>query len=206
MKRLRAFFESIMFAGLQPGARPGQAQRTKGLGPLRGPIDRFLSGSAPKDPMYLTNRSLGRKVRAWAVVVAPCLLVIGIVALALSGNYFQRAEAVPKDMTAAEVARKILPNIAKDIKIETNRDVEVVEVRVERAPELKLTGSLRNNSARNFAAVDVVFNLTDSTGSEVGAVNGHIENLAPKSVKAFQIPIPQRNASFAMVREVGISR
>jgi hypothetical protein len=179
----------------------------KWLGPLRGPIDRLLSGGAPKDPLYLTNRSLGQKVKAWAVVVVPCLLVIGVFALALSRNYFQRADApVPKDMTAAEVARKILPNMAKDIKIETNRDVEVVEVHVDRGAELKLTGSVRNNSARNLAAVDVVFNLTDTTGSDVGALNGHIENLAPNSVRPFQIPIPQRNAVFAMVREVSISR
>src|SRR5450432_823103 len=194
MKRLRAFFESILFAGLKPDARPGQTREMKWLGPLRRAIDRFLSGGSPKDPLYLTNRSLGRKVGAWAVVAVPCLLIMGVVALALSRNYFDSPEApAPKEMTAEEVSQKVLPNIAKNIQIDTNRDVEVVEVHVEHGAELKLMGSVRNNSAKNFAAVEVVCNLTDSTGSELGAVSGHIENLAPKSVKAFQIPIQQRN-------------
>ena len=208
MKRLRAFFESILFAGLKPGARPaGQTQGMKWLGPLRDAIDRFLSGGAPKDPLYLTNRSLGRKVGFWAVVALPCLLIMGVVALALSRNYFDPADApAPKEMTPEEVSRKVLPNIARNIQIDTNRDVEVVEVHVERAAELRVVGSVRNNSARNFAAVDVVCNLTDVRGSELGAVSGHIENLAPKSVKAFQFPIQQRNAAFALVREIGISR
>ena len=205
MKRLRAFLDAIVFADLKPGARPGQTQETKWRGWLRRPIDRFLSGGASKDPLYLTNRSLGQKIKVWAMVAVPCVLIIGAVALALSSNYFDPPAArAPKEMTE-EISRKVLPNITKDIKIDTNRDVEVVEVHVEHA-ESKLMGSVKNNSARNFAAVDVVFNLTDATGSQLGAVNAHIENLAPKSVKAFQIPIPQRNASFAMVREVGISR
>jgi hypothetical protein len=208
MKRLRAFFESIVFADLKPGAvRQGKTQAKNWLGPLRDPIDRFLSGGASKDPLYLTNRSLGQKVKAWAVVAVPCLVIIGVVALALSKEYFAPPDApAQKEMTPAEVSRKILPNIPKDIVIDTNRDVEVVEVHVEHAAEVKLTGSVRNNSARHFAAVDVVFNLTDKTGSQLGAVNTHIENLAPKSVKAFQIPIPQPNAAFALVREVGITR
>jgi hypothetical protein len=207
MKRLRAFFESIVFAGMRPGTRQGQTQGRNWSGPLRGSIDRLLSGGGSKDPLYLTNRSRSQKVRAWAVVVVPCLLIVGLIGLALSQNYFQPADApVPKALTAAEVSRKILPNIGKDIKIETNRDVEVVEVHVEHAAELKLIGSVRNNTARSFSAVDVVFNLTDISGSEIGAVNGHIENLGPKSVKAFQIPIAQRNATFALVREIGISR
>ena len=207
MKRLRAFFESIVFADLKPGARPGQTSEVNWLGPLRGPIDRFLSGGASKDPLYLTNRSLGQKIKVWAMVAVPCVLIIGAVALALSSNYFDPPAArAPKEMTAEEISRKVLPNITKDIKIDTNRDVEVVEVHVEHASPLKVAGLVKNNSASNFAAVDVVFNLTDSRGSQLGAVNGHIENLAPKSVKPFQFPIRQQNAAIAIVREIGISR
>jgi hypothetical protein len=207
MKRLRAVFESIVFANLKPGTRPGPTQGTKWLGPLRGPIDRFLSGGASHDPLYLTNRSLGRKIAAWSVVAVPCLLLIGVVALALSRNYFDPPDTpAPKEMTPEEVSRKILPNIAKDIRIDTNRDVEVVEVHVEHGSQPKVVGSVRNNSATNIAVVDVVFNLTDTSGSQVGAVNAHIEQLAPKAVKTFQFPIRQQKAAFALVREVGTSR
>ena len=108
-------------------------------------------------------------------------------------------------MTPEEVSRKILPNIAKDIAIETNHDVEVVEVRVDHSTPLKLVGTLRNNSTHSISGVDVVFNLTDGTGSQVGAVGGHVENLAPKAVREFQFPITQPTASFALVRELNLT-
>jgi hypothetical protein len=137
----------------------------------------------------------------------PCLLIVGFVALTLSRNYFDPPDVKPaKAMTPEEISRKLLPNIGKDIQIETNRDVEVVEAHVEHVDQSKVAGSLRNNTAKNFAAVDVVFNLTDSMGSQVGAVKGHIENLEPKAVKAFQFPIRQQNAAFALVREVNTSQ
>jgi len=133
---------------MKPGARPGQTQGKKWLGPLRGTIDRFLSGGSQKDPLYLTNRTLGQKMKAWSVVAVPCLLIIGFVALTLSRDYFDPPEGKPqKEMSPEEVSRKILPNIGKDILIETNHDVEVVEVHVD-GENLKLTGSLRNNSTK----------------------------------------------------------
>ena len=174
MKRLRTLFESIVFAGLRPGDRPEQTRENPWLGRLRASIDRFLSGGAPKDPLYLTNRSLAQKLKAGALIAAPCLLAMGVAALALSGKYFDPPDRpAPKEMTAEEISRKILPNIGRNVRIDTNRDVEVVEAHLEHAAELKLTGSVRNNSARNFAAVDVVFNLTDTAGSQSRNVGHH---------------------------------
>jgi hypothetical protein len=206
MKRLRALFESIVFADMKPGARTEQTQGRKSFAPVASWWERVLSGGAQKDPLYLTNRSTGQKIKAWSVIAVPCLLIIGFVAITLSRDYFDPPEVTPqKEMTAEEVSRKLLPNMAKDIQIETNHDVEVSEAHVETA-SMKLTGRLKNNSTKRFAAVDVVFNLTDSTGSQVGAVNGHVENLDPKAVKAFEFPIQQRNAAFALVRELSLSR
>jgi hypothetical protein len=48
----------------------------------------------------------------------------------------------------------------------------------------------------------VVFDLTNSTGSQIGAISGTVENLPPSGHKEFQIPIKQRDAAFALVREV----
>src|SRR5207244_6582914 len=65
MKRLREFFESIVFAGMNRGARPRPAPGTKGLGRLRGALERLLSGSAPTDPRS-EERRVG-KARSYAM-------------------------------------------------------------------------------------------------------------------------------------------
>jgi len=204
MKRIRALFESIVFSGLKPGAPPAQPNAEKWYAPLLAVWDRILSGGEQRDPLYLTNRTLGQKIRLWLMVAVPCLLVIGFVAIMLSRNIFYDPPDAPahKEMSAEEVSRKILPNIAKNIQIETNHDVEVVEVHVDQTHPMKVSGSIRNNTASTVTAVDIIINLTDSIGSQLGAVNGRVENLPPKAVKTFEFPIEQRNAAVALVREV----
>lgn len=180
MKRLRELFDSIVFAG--------------------------MNGSAPADPLYLTNRSLGRTIKSWSLVAIPCLFIVGLVAFTLSKDYSGPPEAAPrKEPSAEETARKILPDIARDIKIDSNKDVEVVQVRVDRSA-MKLAGTVRNNTAHAIAVADVVFDLANTSGSQVGAVRGHIENLPPKTAKDFEFPIKQRDATFVLVRELSTSR
>ena len=206
MKRLRELFESIVFAGMKPGARPGQTQGMKWLGPLRGTVERLLSGSAPPDPLYLSNRSLSRRILSWSLVVIPCLFIVGLVALTLSNDYFDPPPAAPqKESPAEEAARKTLPNLARDVKIDSNRDVEVVQVRVDRSAR-KVAGTVRNNTAHAIAGTDVVFNLANTSGSQIGAVKHHIENLPPKTTRDFEFPIKLQDAAFVMVRELNTSR
>jgi hypothetical protein len=206
MKRLREFFESIAFAGMKPGARPGQKQEIKWLAALRGSVERFLSGTAPSDPLYLTNRSRAQRIKAWSLVAVPCLVIVGLVALALSKSYFDPPDAPPpKELSAEEITRKLLPNVARDITLDSNKDVEVVQVHVNRA-DMNVAGTVRNNTAHAIAVTDVTFNLTDKTGSQVGAVTGHIENLPPKTTKDFQFPIKQRDATLVLVRDLSTSR
>jgi hypothetical protein len=206
MKRLRELFESIVFAGMKPGTRQGQTEGMKWLGPLRGLVERLLSGSAPSDPLYLTNRSLGRTIKSWSLVAIPCLFIVGLVVFTLSKDYSGPPEAAPeKEPSAEEAARQILPNIPMDIKIDSNKDVEVLQVHVDRSA-LKVAGTVRNNTAHAIAAADVIFNLANASGSEVGAVSGHIENLPPKTTRDFEFPIKQRDAAFVLVRELSTSR
>jgi hypothetical protein len=206
MTRLRELFESIVFAGMKPGASPERTQGMKWLGPLRGPVERLLSGSAPSDPLYLTNRSRGRRIKAWSLVAIPCLFIVGLVALTLSNDYIDPPEAASqKESPEVEAARKILPNLARDIKIDSNKDVDLVEVHVDRSA-MKVAGTVRNNTAHAIAVTDVVFNLANKSGSRVGAVRGHIENLPPKTTKDFEFPIKQRDAAFVLVREMSTTR
>src|SRR5205814_1173298 len=122
------------------------------------------------------------RIRSWSLVAVPCLIVVAVVALALS-NYFSPPEAAPpKELSAEEVSRKILPKLAKDIQIDSNKEVEVMEVRVDRSGQ-QLSGTVKNNTSHSIPVAEVVFTLTDGDGSVLGAVSGRIENLAPKTTR-----------------------
>ena len=132
---------------------------------------------------------------------------MGLVALSLSKNFFDPPVAAPqKELSPAETARKVLPNIGGDITIDTNRDVEVMQIRIDHSGPVRLTGIVQNNTSHAIRLTDIVFNLTNKSGSQVGAVNCRIDNLAPKATQEFQIPLKQQDAAFALVREVSTSR
>ena len=87
----------------------------------------------------------------------------------------------------------------KDLKPAPPADVQVLEVRVDGS---RLVGVVKNTTAREIAVAELVIDLTDSAGSQVGAVTATVEKLPPSSTKEFQIPIKQQDAAIALVREV----
>ncbi len=201
MRRLRQFLESIVFAGLKPDARAGVAGRFAWWGAIRNRIDRFVSGAAPSDPLYLSNRTFAQKARSALIVVVPVLLVAGFMVLALS-DVFTPAPAPKAEPKPGEIAAKLLPNLENNITLVSNKDVEVVEARIEHGPSTKLVGTVKNNTPRVIHEANLVFDLTDMMGSQVGAVSTKVDNLAPGAVATFQLPIQQSNAQFVLVREV----
>ncbi len=205
MKRLRAFIESIVFAGLRPaGAKTTpQGSQWKWLGPLSGPVERLLSGGpAPTDPLYLTNRSWNQKIRSWTLIGIPCLVLLVAVGFVLS-SLMSPPEAKPtKEVSASEIAAKMLPDMNKDLHLSTNHDVEVMDVKVETAGGTKLVGTLRNTTAHEIAVAEVIVDLTNLSGSQLGAVSATVEKLPANGTKSFSTPIRQSDAAFALVREV----
>src|SRR5262249_17475090 len=71
--RLRDLIESVVFAGLKPGA-PSSPRQNKRLGSLGRQLDRFLDGGAQSDPLYLSNRSLMQRARFVAGILVAWLL------------------------------------------------------------------------------------------------------------------------------------
>ena len=201
-RRLRQFVESIMFAGMTPGAPAPQSQRLRWLGPLRRPVERLVSGGAtPLDPLYLTNRTIGQRIRAALAIAVPCMIVLSLTGLAV-GNYFVKKNPPAKpELSPAELAAKMLPNL-DDVRIDTNRDVDIMEVHIDRTSGTALTGTVKNNTAHQIETADIVFDLTDSAGSQLGGVKQRLENLAPQTRTNFRLPIEQNTARFALVREV----
>ena len=123
--RFRRFVESIVYAGMKPAAPKAQSAPAGKSGPL-GFLERFLSAPTPNDPFYLTNQTTGQKLRRVLMFSLPLVVVIGGILFAIF--LYHPGSQKPKELTPAEVAAKILPNFNKDIKLEANRDLEVMEV------------------------------------------------------------------------------
>jgi hypothetical protein len=201
-KRFRGFVDSVVFAGLKPDAPREQSKRTRWLGPLRGLVDRVLSRPAPSDPLYLSNRTFDQKVKLWLAIAVPCLILAGVTVLGLS--HFFRAElpGPAPEPSAAVLAAKLFPNADKTIKTQVDRDVQVLDAHVESEDGMKVVGTVKNNTNRLIHTTTIILNLTDIMGSHLGAVSAQVDNLAPNATVKFQIPIEQKDAASALVREI----
>jgi hypothetical protein len=102
--------------------------------------------------------------------------------------------------TSAEINQKILPNLDKNIHVEVNRDLEVMEVHIEHSTDPQLVCTARNNTKHAILNGEVIFDLTDASGSQLGAVTVPM-SLPPLSSTKFQVAIRQQTAAFALVRE-----
>jgi hypothetical protein len=201
-KRFRKFIDSIVFAGLKPGAPREQVKARQWFGPLRGLADRILSRPAPSDPLYLTNRTFGQKMKLALLIAVPCLILAGGVLLLLSNIFQANGPGPAPEPSAAVLAAKLLPNLPKTIDIQVNKDVQVMEAHVEREGGMRATGTVKNNTGRQIHTTEIILNLTDEAGSHLGAVSAKVDNLAPNATAKFQVPIEQKDAAFALVREV----
>ena len=201
MKRVMALLESIAFAGMKPGAQTAPKRQLAWLGPLRGPVERLLSGGpAPTDPLYLTNRTLGRKLLSWSLIGIPCLALLAGIGVKLSSLDPPLAKPA-KELTAAEITAKLLPNMDKDFKLAPASDVQVLEARVDGT---RLVGKVKNTSTKEIAGAELVIDLADAEGSQVGAVSTVVGKIPPLGTRNFEISIKQRRAATATVREVSV--
>ncbi len=165
-------------------------------------MDRVLSRPAPSDPLYLSNRTFDQKVKLWLAIAVPCLILAGVAVLGLSHFFQAKLPGPAPEPSAAVLAAKLLPNVDKTIKIEVNKDVQVLDAHVESEGGMKVVGTVKNNTDRLIHTTEIILNLTDIMGSHLGAVSAQVDNLAPNATVKFQIPIEQKDAAFALVREV----
>ena len=202
IKRFRRFIDSVVFAGLKPEAPKEQAKRLPWLGPLRGLLERVLLRPAPSDPLYLSNRTFDQRVKVGLVIAVPCLIVVCVMALGLRHFFHAQGPGPAREISGAELAKKLLPDMEKSIKIEVNKDVQVLDAHVEREGGMKVVGTIKNNTGRLIHTTEIVLNLADTMGSQLGAVSARVDNLAPNATASFQIPIEQTEAVIVLVREV----
>ena len=195
--RFQNFVESIVYAGMKPGAKPAQGAPAA----KPGLFARWFSGPAPSDPLYLTNQTFGQKARRLLLILAPLVVVVVGVIVAI-GILSPKTTKAPKELTPAEVAAKVLPGFSTDIKLDSNKDLEVMEVHFEHNGDTQIVGNLKNVTDHKIAEAIVVFDLADTSLSRLGGVTVTETDLAPGAVRAFKRSIEQATAAYGMVREV----
>jgi hypothetical protein len=205
-KRIKQFLENLAYTGLKAqGGRTAQtAPQRQGF--IRAWAESRLTKGGPSDPLYLSNRTLAQKLRAWALVGLPVVAVLGGLGLVLFG-YFDKDAPIappPAGLSNAEMAREMLPNLNKDLHIETQHDLEVEDVHVVVGAPSRLVGVAKNITDRQISKAELVFDLTDRSGSRQGAVSTELKNIASKTSVPFQFAIESSAATFALVREVQV--
>lgn len=203
MKRLRSVFESVAYAGMKPQGSAAPRPARRWLGPLRGPVERFLNGPGSSDPLYLSNRTRGQKVRLGVLIGLPCAMVLTFVALAALGKFdAAHLRRPPPVVSDAEVAARMLPGLSHGVAPRSDSGLEVLEVAVGGG---RIASTVRN--VRDHAIVDaeVTFELTDGVGSRLGAVNCRLPRIEARATAAFHAAIPQTDAVRAVVREMHVT-
>jgi hypothetical protein len=188
-------FRSLKSAGHAEVARDVRPARKPGL------LSRLLSPPAPSDPLYLSNRTSFQKVRRVLLIAVPLLLLAGGLFVATRIDNSRTPKPVA-ELTPAEVAAKTLPAFNKEIKLDTNRDVEVIDVHVEHSRGTQLVGNLRNTTSHRIAEAVVVFDLANDIRSQLGGVTVTETNLPPGAIRSFRKPIEQATAVHVVVREM----
>jgi hypothetical protein len=197
LNRLKTIFESVVYAGMKPGARSAEGTPTA----KPGFFARMLNGPSQSDPLYLTNQTSGQKARRILLMLSPMLLVIvgGLVAIKV---FAPKTTSAPRALTAAEVRARVLPIFNKEIIVDSNKDLEVTEVHFEHTAGNLIAGNIRNKTNHQIIQAVVVFDLADPSNSGIGGVTVTETNLAPGASRSFRMPIEQANATYALVRQV----
>jgi hypothetical protein len=190
--RFHSFFKSAGRAEVAPDFRPA---RKPGL------LSRLLSPPAPSDPLYLSNRSFFQKARRFLLVAVPLVLLVGGLFVATQIDNSRTPKPVA-ELTPEEVAAKTLPAFNKEIKLDSNKDLQVIEVHVEHSRGTQLVGNLRNTTTHPIAEAVVVFDLVDASRSQLGGVTVTETGLLPGAIRSFRKPIEQANAAYVVVREL----
>jgi hypothetical protein len=182
---------AVRSTGAAPPAKTG----------LAAALQRFLSGPAVSDPMYLTNQTFGQKAKRVLLVAAPILIVVLSVAGAMM--YYAKKHAPPATaLTSAEVGAKLLPDFHPDLNLDSNKNLDVLKVQFEHSGGNVMTGVFQNKTNHLINEAEVIIDLFDDSGSNLGGVKVTEANLAAGESRNFQRAIEQSNAEHAMVREV----
>jgi hypothetical protein len=159
---------------------------------------RLLDKPTTNDPLYVSNRTTAQKWRTIAFVAGPFLVIAAVVILVQG---LKPPAPPPRQLTPAEIAAKMLPDATK-VPLESNPDVSVGDVQIEHSARPIVTGTINNTSARVLRKAEVLMWLADEHGSVLGSLTAQAHDVPPHGSAAFRIPLPFKNASIVLVRDV----
>jgi hypothetical protein len=144
------------------------ARRRGILAWLFAPIDRWLSAPGHSDPLHVTNRTLGQKLRVWAAVAAGVAAVGGTVYYIQSVHHRADTVAPQAELSPAEIAKSMLPNLDK-VQLE-NAAIRTVDARIVHGARTELEGTVQNGSTHKINGAEITFEIADEIGSKLGSV------------------------------------
>jgi hypothetical protein len=168
---------------------------------LRQRFERLLSGRAPTDPLYLTNRTWAQKLKVAGLIAVP-ILILGALVMIGATDMFHFSKADPYEHPLADAQPVPDTKPTPDPKL-TPTDLEVINIRIakdENPPVV--TGMVRNNTSQKVDSAEVSFYLADDRGSLMGTETTQVQGVGPHNTVTFRAPLKITNAQYVLVREV----
>ena len=191
---MRQALEKIIFAGLKPDAPPPVSSKSKLDSLLESAEDLAALGLRPTDKSLPGPTTWRKKV---GVVLA--LLLLGAAIFFLVKVLIRPAEQSESKAPLPPPLQIVSP----EVKIDKNKNLEVVEIEFDRTKEPKeIKGTLRNRTGKTFPQCEISFDVNSFEGVQLGGAATTLHNIGPHAVLHFRIPVPQRTAGFVMVREL----
>ncbi len=176
----------------------------KRFDPILVRIDRLISGKAPADPLYITNRSWQQKAKNAALAGAPVLLLIIVVAMG-STDLFRFRKVNPYEHTLREAAARPSSERLPELVLRP-ADLEVVNIRIAKdSGSPSVTGIFRNNTNQKVDSAEVTYYLADTDGSLLATETANVANVQPHGSVAFHAPLKTANAEFVIVGDVHLN-
>lgn len=190
-----------------PVAKSQRDRLARRLEPLRQRVETLISGHAPSDPLYLTNRTWQQKLKTAALIVVPILLVFVLVTAA--ANYRLRSDNVdPNAIPVAEAPPPAATPSPANQKtsldaVTSSAELDVVNLHIlkDTHPPV-VTGTVRNKTGRKIESAEVSYYFADHAGSLVGTEKAVVANVQPHGSVAFRMPLKTAGADYVFVRDV----
>ena len=196
--RWRASLERLIFAGLKPD-EPSVTKKPKSkIATLVESAEELASrGLKPEEKKLPGPMTLGQKLGMVAGILLVCVFVYVLVIVL--GHHAEQAESKAPPPPPVEI-------VPKGFKVDKNKDLEVMEMNFNKTSEPKeITGTLRNATDHAIASCEVRFDVTTKTGAQLGSVSTTLHGLEARGTAKFRIPVPYKEAGFAMVRDLRVN-